>query len=276
MSSPAAQLRIPDTMLLLSEWRKFTEATMALRTTESYWRAALRFFLAHPIPLVDVTEEQIVAHLTTYPPTSRSRSLAYYALRHLVRWAKRRHHIIFDPMEGIPAPGVTEKVPVALSDEELARLIQAASLRHPLRGFAVCLLYFTGARVNEAIHLRWDDVIGDNLRITEGKGNKERYVPLTGKLLTTLQGLRNYTNDSERILPRTTQCVWTWVREAGRDAGLKRAHPHLLRATFATALLNRGAKAHTVKDLLGHVNLKTTMRYLAVTDTDRRAAVDLL
>ena len=276
MSDLASQLAPPDTMLLLSEWRKFTEATLSIRTVDNYWRVALRFFLVHPIPLVDITEEQIIEFITRYPPHSSSAVLSYYGLRHLFRWAKRRHHIIFDPLEHVPAPTIKEKVPVALSDEELARLIQSASLRHPLRGFAVCLLYLTGARIHEAITMRWDDVIVDNLRIREGKGNKERYVPLTGKLLTTLQGLRTYTNDDERILPRSSQCVWTWVSEAGRDAGLKRAHPHLLRATFATTLLNRGAKVHTVQNLLGHVNLKTTVRYLAVTDTDRRVAVDLL
>lgn len=276
MAQPASALAFPDTMRLLADWRKFADATLSQNTVGGYWSEVFRFFRGHFNPLVDITEEQITDHITQYAPRSSSRVLAYYALRHLFRWAKRRHHIVFDPMEHIPAPRLVQRVPQALTSEELANLIMAASLRHPLRGFAVCLLYYTGARIHEAITLRWDDVSADNLRIREGKGGKERYVPMSGGLATTLQGIRYHVDGDGRILPRSATTVWEWVRGAGLEAGLKRAHPHLLRATFATTLLNRGARAHTVKDLLGHVDLKTTVRYLAITDSDRKAAVDLL
>src|SRR5688572_9565281 len=118
MSVPAA-LRIPDTMMLLSDWRKFAEASLSAKAVEGYWGVIIRFFLAHPLPLLDVQEEQITEFMTRYAPRSSSRVLAYYGLRHLFRWAKRRHHIVFDPMEHIPTPRMVQRVPTALTGEEL-------------------------------------------------------------------------------------------------------------------------------------------------------------
>ena len=150
-----------------------------------------------------------------------------------------------------------------LSPDEVARLIDAAS---NLQARAILmLLYSTGIRRSELVRLRIEDI--DSLltivHIRQGKGGKDRDVPLSSKLLETLREYWRWKKPKTWLFPRgiakrgddhlTDKAVWYACAEAARHAGLKkRVAPHMLRHSFATHLLENGADLPTIQILLGH------------------------
>jgi integrase/recombinase XerD len=141
------------------------------------------------------------------------------------------------------------------------------------------LLYATGLRVSELIHLSLNDV---NLQVgyvrTKGKGSKERIVPIGGAARRALQG---YLKGPRSLMARksttatlflgrggrgiTRQGFWKILRKHAQAAGIyKRTTPHMLRHSFATHLLERGADLRSVQSMLGHVDIATTQIYTHV------------
>jgi len=163
-------------------------------------------------------------------------------------------------------------LPVVLGRDEVARLLAAAAdLRHKA---LLGLLYATGLRVAEVAALTVEDIDSQRMvvRVGHGKGNEDRYVMLSPKVLELLRGYwRTYRptgwlfagDVAGRHL--NTRTVQRACELAGRAAGLAKAvTPHVLRHTFATHLLEDGVNVRTIQVLLGHRSLQTTARYLAV------------
>lgn len=265
-----------DGLSLLAAYRSWLEAGYAPPTVKTYWGALRQFVFANPKALASYTEDDVTAFLAQFPYRSSARRTYYQALHLVFGWACRRGDVLVDPTAAVRVPAVVEKVPRALSETELERIVEAARRRAPYRAAAILLLYHSGARLDEAVNIRWSDVHDDALLLCKTKGGREREVPMTPKLRAVLDELWVWSGTFERVLPRAAGTIWIWVREAGRDAGVDHVHPHLLRSTFATRMLVRGARPHAVKELLGHVNIRTTQRYWAVEAEDMQAAVDLL
>lgn len=263
-----------DTLDVCASWRVWLEASYAPATVRTYWGVIWRFFAACPVPVGQVNAEHIAGFLATYPYRSASRRTYYQALRLFFRYCEQRHIILVDPTEGIRVPAVIEKVPRALTPDEVWRLAVAAHAAAPIRGCFVLTLYYTAARLSEAQALRWSDVEGDELRLRVTKGGRERLVPIGAGLGATLDYLR-ILQPAEQLFPRSGQTLWKWVRDAGRSVGID-AHPHLLRSTAATAMLVRGARPHAVRALLGHQSIRTTQRYWAHEKADLELAAGLL
>jgi site-specific recombinase XerD len=171
-----------------------------------------------------------------------------------------------------------------LSREEVARLIQCASnLRHRT---ILMTLYSTGMRRSELCHLRTEDIDKERMviRIRQGKGGKDREVPLSPKLLDQLRtyyrSLKVKTGwvfpslqERHRGEPMTDKAVWHACEFAARRAGItKHVHPHTLRHCFATHLFDSGAELPVVQTLLGHADPRDTMIYLEVSTRKLRAA----
>jgi len=187
-----------------------------------------------------------------------------------VRTLKRRF-----PPDSIPYPKCTHhRVPCVLSPEEVAQLIDAAS---NLQARAILmLLYSTGVRRSELVRLRVEDIDSKRMivHIRQGKGGKDRDVPLCPKLLETLREYWRWKKPKTWLFPRgiakrgddqhlTDKAVWYACAEAARHAGLnKRVAPHMLRHSFATHLLENGADLPTIQMLLGHADLEATSIYL--------------
>jgi len=203
------------------------------------------------------------------------------ALRFLfVKVLKRRYS-----RDDLPLPKLLRRqVPVVLSPEEVARLIDGTSnLRHRT---ILMTLYSTGMRRSELCHLRPEDIDKERMvvRIRQGKGAKDREVPLCPKLL---EQLRSYYR-SERTRngwmfpsrqtrrpnqPITQKAVWHICREATRRAGITKAvHPHTLRHSFATHLFENGAELPVIQTLLGHADPRDTMIYLHLVTRKLREA----
>jgi site-specific recombinase XerD len=174
-----------------------------------------------------------------------------------------------------PYPKFVFRLPTILSQEEVTQLIEAACT--PYHRTLLMTLYATGARRNELTHLKVSDIDSRRMvvRIEGGKGRKDRDVMLSPKLLEELRshwrrlqrkpsswlfpGNRDHRSDQ----PIDTKTVWYACKQAAERAGIKkRVHPHTLRHSFATHLLEAGADLRTIQILLGHRDLEETTIYL--------------
>src|SRR4029077_4805924 len=192
-------------------------------------------------------------------------------------------------IEETPYPKKTLHLPAILSQEEVARLIDAAwpTFHRTL----LMALYATGLRRAELARLKVSDVDSKRMviHVRGGKGRKDRDVMLSPKLLEALRehwrelhrkpsawlfpGNRWHTSDT----PITTKVVWNACKEAAQRAGLQKdVHPHTLRHCFATHLLEAGADLRTIQILLGHRDLKETTIYLHLSQRHLSATVSPL
>ena len=134
----------------------------------------------------------------------------------------------------------------------------------------------TGIRRAEASALRWGDVATNGCIIVRGKGNKERYVPLSIRMAEALMHMfrRDDPGPGDRIFPVSPGRIWHILREAAFRAGLPPLSPHDLRRTYATTMLAAGKDLATVQRLMGHSNPKTTAGYDRRSSEDDAAAVE--
>lgn len=165
-------------------------------------------------------------------------------------------------------------LPAVLNKQEVFSLIESAVI--PKQKAIISTLYATGARLAELVNIRIEDIDGTRkvLTIRQGKGGKDRAVPLSDKLL---KYLRNYwrscldkpttylftgTDISKHLGMRWVQHI---VKDTAQKAGIKkRVSPHTLRHSFATHLLEDGVNIRVIQFLLGHRNLKATAAYMHV------------
>ena len=210
--------------------------------------------------LVDLVEEKKVAW-------------SYYkqvlaALRYFYRFVIRRGEIVDD----IRGPRTAKKLPIVLSVEEVARFFKAIpSLKHRT---ILMLAYGAGLRVGEAVRVRLADIDRDRkvIRVSQGKGKKDRYTVLSPAMLEMLdrycwaarpQDLLFTTRFTGR--PITNSTVQRACREARQNAGIDKAiTPHTLRHSFATHLLEAGTNLRVIQVLLGHASPRTTAVYTHV------------
>jgi site-specific recombinase XerD len=187
--------------------------------------------------------------------------------------------------EDLPLPKLLRRqIPIVLSPDEVTRMIDATpNLRHRT---ILMTLYSTGVRRSELCHLRPEDIDKERMvvRIRQGKGGKDREVPLSPKLLEQLRTyyrsvkVRNgwmfpSLQTRRRDQPITQKAVWHACREATRRAGITKAvHPHTLRHSFATHLFDSGAELPVIQTLLGHADPRDTMIYLHLATRKLREA----
>ena len=182
-------------------------------------------------------------------------------------------------------PKRPERLPTVLSQEEVAQLIDSAN---NLLDYAMLMtLYATGMRRAELTRLKAEDIDSQRMiiHIRQGKGNRDRDVPLTPKLLKTLREYWRWMKPTTYLFPGmvgnwradkplTPKCVWTAVQDAAKRAGIKkRVSPHTLRHSFATHLLENGADLRTIQ-LLGHAELEATTVYLHLSRRHLQAVVN--
>ena len=198
--------------------------------------------------------------------------VAVSALRFLYRVTLQKRWS-FDDV--IPAPKKPQALPVVLSPQEVVQFLDAVKPAKHRAILTAC--YAAGLRISEAIALTVSAIDSERmvLRIAKGKGQKDRYVMLSPKLLAILrswwkvQRPRHWLFPGERPdTPITRNGVQLACRIAARRARLGKAvTPHLLRHSFAVHLLEAGTDLRTIQLLLGHRSLQTTARYLRVATT---------
>lgn len=227
---------------------------------------------------------RFVLHLQAkgYSLTSQARKIA--AVKSLFHFLVEEGITPQDPTENLSSPRVGRPLPKALTEEEVERLLEAPardSSPEALRDRAMLeLLYATGLRVSELVALNLNDVnLREGFVRCLGKGSKERVVPIhpqaVGAVNRYLQEARpRLVNDigeqalfvnlrGERL---TRQGFWLILKEYARKAGIKGpVTPHILRHSFATHMLRRGASLRNVQEWLGHAQIATTQVYTYLT-----------
>jgi site-specific recombinase XerD len=191
-------------------------------------------------------------------------------------------------LEDIPFPKVPRRLPVILTTEEVARLIDGA--KNLTDRTMLMVLYSTGMRNAELRHLQVRDIDSRRMliHIQHGKGGRDRYVPLSATLLATLRVYYRWMRPKTWLFPGTIQnwradkpitpkVVWDACRDAATRAQLeKRVSPHLLRHAYASHLVEAGADLRTVQLLLGHVKLEHTVIYLHLSQRHLQAVANPL
>jgi integrase/recombinase XerD len=275
------------------------ERRLSENTTESYARdlAELgRFAAARDRRLEALGRSDLEAHVRTLMAEGRSpRSVARMVacIRGFYRFLALHHHAAANPAEDLEAPRAWHVLPKFLDAEDVDRLIDApdVSTTAGLRDRALVeLLYATGLRVSELVELRLQDLhLDDGYLTTMGKGRKQRIVPV-GE--SAAAWVRRYLKDARPLLVRrrTTPRLfvnargglrlsrvgfWKILKGYARQAGVTApVSPHVLRHSFATHLLERGADLRAIQMMLGHADLSTTQIYTHILDARMRALYD--
>lgn len=228
--------------------------------------------------------DRFIAARASAAPTPASTSLARLqsSVRGWHRFLAREGIEDDDPSGRLRPPKAPQRLPKALTIDQVERLLGAPSAEDPIgvRDRALLeLLYATGARVSEAVGLDVDDLAhGDVLRL-RGKGSKERIVPIgsfaraaVDAYLTRVRpALAAKGRASARLFlgargaPLSRQSAWLVIRAAAEKAQItSEVSPHTLRHSFATHLLQGGADVRVVQELLGHSSVATTQIYTHV------------
>jgi integrase/recombinase XerD len=252
-------------------------AVGAGRTVEALDRVALEGFV----------RQQMARGLA---PQSVARSVA--AIRGFYGFLVLDRHLEHNPAEDIRPPRAWSTLPRLLSIDEVDRLIAQPDVSTPrgLRDRALIeLLYATGMRVSELVGVRAMDLHLDEQYLTcVGKGDKERLIPIGDAASASI---RRYQREARPVLlkgrssprlflnarggPLSRVGFWKIIKAHGRHADLPRMlSPHVLRHSFATHLLARGADLRAIQMMLGHADLSTTQIYTHVLEARLRTIYD--
>jgi integrase/recombinase XerD len=243
----------------------------------------LDFLIRRHIDALSKTSKNEIVNFMLYQKdrglsaNSIARRLA--AIKVFYRFLVRERILKTDPTSLIDSPKLWKKIPQTLTYNEVNALLNQPNIRdmQGIRDKAILeTLYATGMRVSEAVNLKLDNV---NLDIgflrCIGKGNKERVIPMGAKAIASLNRyleisrpkLLNKKESDILFLNRfgkklSRQSFWKIIKKYARQARItKPIRPHILRHSFATHLLERGADLRSVQEMLGHSNISTTQIY---------------
>ena len=213
-------------------------------------------------------------------------------IKSFVRRLHREGELESNPLELAATPKATMQLPKFLSPQQVEALLDAPDRSRPggLRDRAILdVLYSCGLRISELVDMRLGDYDPDAmLFVVRGKGNKERAALLGAPAERSLQ---EWLEAGRPALVGERSGDWLWLNRQGgplsaravqlsmrryaAQAGIgQHVHPHLLRHSFATHMLNGGADLRVVQELLGHASVATTQLYTHVTERDKRAAIE--
>jgi integrase/recombinase XerD len=195
-----------------------------------------------------------------FAPSSVARHIA--SLRSFLKFLLNEGGITEDLRRHLTTPRIPRTIPHPLTAKDAKVLLETEELT-PRDRAILELMYASGVRASELTSLRTTDV---NLEIgyvrCHGKGGKERIVPI-GK--RAIEAIRAYAPRGERLFPITRETLWRILQRVARRAGLRDAiHPHTMRHTFATHLVQNGADLRYVQEMLGHAKISTTQIYTHV------------
>jgi len=261
----------PNRRLMLDELQRRNYAPTTVQTYLKILQNFSRYFRRAPDRLGADEIRQYQVHLFRdlglSAPTVRQHVAA---LRFFFVKTLKRAYLL----EHTPMPKEPRRLPEILSREETARLIDGA--RRPVERAMLMTLYGTGMRRGELVRLKVEDIDSARMmiHIRNGKGRRDRMVPLSPRLLEALREYARGVKLGKYLFPGmqrrcrvdrpiSTKMVWRACREASARAGIRKPiSPHSLRHSYATHLLEDGTDLYTIQLLLGHADLKHTTLYL--------------
>jgi site-specific recombinase XerD len=261
------------------------------RTMTSYLRAVSQLARHFHTPPDRLSEEQLreyFLHLSTHRKLARSSvTVALCGIKFLYQETLQRPWSLLEFVR----PRREQKLPVVLSRDEVWRVLDA--ITHPAYQACLTTIYACGLRLLEGTQLRVPDVDGARklVHVHQGKGGKDRLVPLPDATLTMLRAFWRTHRHPEWMFPASerarrqgptlaagpvgpTSLQKAFAAAVARSGIVKRAHVHTLRHCYATHLLEAGVPLALIQDYLGHAALSTTTIYTHLTRELRAAALD--
>jgi len=215
--------------------------------------------------------------------TAKSIARQIESIKHLYRFLILNEQIKFDPAIELTSPKLPHKLPDMLSLKEINELITSIpenNERNIRYRTMFEVMYSSGLRVSELVNLKIDDInLADGLLKIKGKGDKERIVPVIPKTIYSLKKYIEYRNKKYRKLTDTPYIflsklrkklsrveVWKQLKKYAKLAKIdfQKIHPHIIRHSFASHLLESGADLRVIQELLGHSSITTTQIYTHV------------
>lgn len=258
----------------LSDLHQFLEW---LKTRRVDWDYPYRIERIDIVEFINSLAAQKVSAVT------RKRKLA--SIRGFLKFLKDNGIIFGNPADTIEGPIREERDPAILLKTEYKALLQVAG-ENP-RDFAIVMLFLqSGLRVSELVNLKLSDVdfASRELNVRQGKGRKDRVVPLVGQALQALKAylaVRDKSSEYEEVFlarngtsmdPRTVRYR---IKKYYEEAGIKKkASVHTLRHTFATHQIHNGLKINQLKEVLGHRQMETTYKYVHLDRTTLRQGME--
>ena len=240
----------------------------------------------HNPPTKTKTQDVLSKHLELKLEKS-SQSRKRSALRSFAHFASLYNEGWKALFTWVPGAESSDDLPRALSQEEVELLLKSEMgiKLEDFRNKALLeLLYASGLRISEALGLEWNDIdFQQNLIRVLGKGSKERVIPFSPRAAYWLEEYKlrlapwqkKSTNSHKNAIflsswgrPLTRMAAWKILKKRGLEVGLEGLHPHILRHSLATHLLQGGADVRVLQALLGHFSLNTTSKYLKISDTE--------
>jgi len=305
-----ARLRIPKPIgpvvlakvnQILAQFDEWCAQQFTPRTCEHYSADARGFsmWMAHAgLGFADVHYEDVQRYqgdlfakkkLNGKPFAPATIAVKLETVRCLFRFLLKRRYVVFDPCSSLEMPRVPQTLPrVTLTQGEAKRIIERQEFGSMERAILETL-YATGIRVSELIALRPEDVDVEErvVRVIQGKGSKDRNVPLTHSaaeaiaayVQTRRQASSSWSQAPQLFLRKKGALTRTSIAQAVRRCAVvarvkKIVTPHVFRHTVATHLLRNGADIRHIQVLLGHASLQTTERYTRVEIHDLRKVVE--
>lgn len=272
-----AKREVPD---FIEHFKKFEQQMViggySSSTLFCYGRAVAKVSLYWKKSLLELQPEEVNEFLHALAEQKQASSTYFKHTVYGLRFFYRLYQMDDNRIK-LPVIRHTKKLIIVFSKEELKRLFMAPkSLKHRV---ILALIYSAGLRISELCNLKITDIDSDRmqLQIRNSKGNKSRYVILSDYILI---GLREYVlsskpsvylfNGKTKSKPLGTGSIQQSFRLAMKVTKInKEASVHTLRHSYATHLLEDGLDIVTIKELLGHSHIETTMRYLHVAKIDR-------
>lgn len=273
-----------DRDFALANFLSFLGAERGLaRNTLLAYERDVRLFFSYTTELIFSQETilNFLSHLQKSGYASSSICRTLMAIKVFFRFLKKEGEIELDPSHLLETPKIWQLLPDILSYQEVEQLFHAPdpATRIGVRDLAMLeVLYASGLRVSELCALNLADVDDDSVRVSQGKGGKQRMVPIASAAVTAIDrylllwergdvhdrgGEPLFLTEQGKRINRVL--VWKQIRMHARKAGItKRVFPHSLRHAFATHLLENGADLRIIQEMLGHSSIATTDRYTHV------------
>ena len=279
---------LKDTDSLLKDFEAYLllERSFSANTASAYCvdtRHMIDYINGQGIPLTQISEDTLHNLLSTLhdiglSPRSQARMIT--GLRAFFRFLIMEDYVINDPSRLIDLPRLSRELPDVLTIQEIDAMIAAIPPEkdESLRNHAIIeTLYGSGLRVSELVAARISRLnLREEVLIVEGKGNKQRMVPLSPAAISLI---KEYLPTRERLnikpagqdviflnrrgAPLSRVMVFYIIRDLAAMAGItKTVSPHTLRHSFATHLLEGGANLRAIQEMLGHESIATTELYL--------------
>ena len=286
MNSGRRELRTSDELRRDFEAYLRLERSLSSNTADAYLvdtSHLLEFLEERSISLSEVTEgdlHELLATLRDLGISPRSQARMIAGIRAFFKFLRLEGYILTDPSELLESPQLPRHLPDVLSIEEIDAILGAIpqDKEEALRNEAIIeTLYGSGLRVSELVGLRISRLnLDDRLLIVEGKGNKQRMVPMSPASVELIreylprrnrQTIKPSGQDilflNRRGAPLSRVMVFYIIRDLAALAGIqKTVSPHTMRHSFATHLLEGGANLRAIQEMLGHESIATTEIYL--------------